>query len=120
MFALIAIIQIVPQHRETFFKAQSENAEASVRDEPGCLGFHVLQGVAHGSPWDPQTDEFDPNRMVVYEMFEDRAAFEAHLEAPHYARYREKVKGMRAAPNVVYYFNNFFPDDSYFAGLSTL
>ena len=114
MLSLMAIIHIVPEHREAFFEAQVENAEASVRDEPGCMDFHVLQGVAHGSPWDPQTDEDDPNRMVVYEVFKDRAGLDAHLEAPHYAKFREIVQGMHAKPPEVYYFNNVFPDDIHF------
>ena len=114
MFAIMAIITILPQHTEAFFKAQEENGEASLRDEPGCMAFHVLRGTAHGSVWDPQTDKHDRNRMMVYEVFKDKAAFEAHLVAPHYAKFRDTVGDMHAAPVQLYFFETTFPDDSHF------
>jgi (4S)-4-hydroxy-5-phosphonooxypentane-2,3-dione isomerase len=49
-----------------------ENARLSLRDEPGCLVFDVL--TREGS-------EFD---VVLYEIYVDRAAFDAHLRAPHF------------------------------------
>jgi quinol monooxygenase YgiN len=52
------------------------NAESSVRDEPGCLRFDVC---AVGS---------DENRFVLYELYTDAAAFEAHKASPHFARWR--------------------------------
>jgi quinol monooxygenase YgiN len=48
------------------------NARASVRDEPGCRQFDVLL------PRDM------PNRVVLYEVYDDEAAFEAHLASAHF------------------------------------
>lgn len=115
MLVVMAIIQTLPQHTEAFFKAQVENSEASVRDEPGCMDFHVLRGTGHGVAGDFQTDEGDRSRMVVYEVFQDWEAFEAHMQAPHYLKFHDAVQGMYAAPVEGYYFENVFPDDSYFS-----
>ena len=103
MFVLAATLQVKPEHREAFFEAQVENARASVRDEPGCVRFEVL------------VDAFDPNRMHIYEVFRDQAGLDAHLVAPHYARFREKVMGWFAAPlpgaAIIHYGVNVFPTD---------
>ena len=52
------------------------NAEASVRDEPGCLRFDVC------------SVEGDENRFVLYELYTDADAFAAHKAAPHFAQWR--------------------------------
>ena len=46
-----------------------ENARASCRDEPGCRRFDVLRTAAS-----------DPDRILLYEIYDDRAAFDAHLQ----------------------------------------
>lgn len=46
----------------------------AARSEPGCLVFR-----AHRS-----TD--DERRFFLYEEFADRAAYDAHVEAPHFER----------------------------------
>ena len=53
-----------------------ENAAASLRDEPGCSLFDVL--TPEGGPG---------NRIVLYEIYDDAAAFTAHLAAPHFAAF---------------------------------
>ena len=49
------------------------NATSSLRDEPGCLSFDVL--TEHGETSD---------RVVLYEIYENAAAFEAHRRMPHF------------------------------------
>ena len=49
-----------------------ENARQSCRLEPGCQRFDVL--VPKGSK----------DSILLYEIYDDRAAFEAHLKAAHY------------------------------------
>ncbi len=58
------------------------NARASLRDEPGCLRFDVLS-----------TPDV-PRRFVLYEIYESAAAFEAHLETPHFAAFAEATDDM--------------------------
>jgi (4S)-4-hydroxy-5-phosphonooxypentane-2,3-dione isomerase len=48
------------------------NARSSLRDEAGCRRFDVL----HNSD--------EPNRVVLYEIYDDAAAFERHVTTSHY------------------------------------
>ena len=76
MFSLVVQMTVRPGRREEFLAGMAANAEASVRDEPGCLRFDIC---SVGS---------DENRFVLYELYTDAAAFEAHKAAPHFARWR--------------------------------
>jgi quinol monooxygenase YgiN len=76
MFSLMVQMEVRPGRRTEFLAGMAANAESSVRDEPGCLRFDVC---AVGS---------DENRFVLYELYTDAAAFEAHKASPHFARWR--------------------------------
>ena len=54
------------------------DAQGSVQNEPGCLRFDVIQ------------DSADPNRIWLYEVYVDQAAFKAHLQTPHFIKWRER------------------------------
>jgi quinol monooxygenase YgiN len=45
---------------------------AATRTEPGCLDFVALRGTE------------DPDSFVLYERYESRAAFDAHMATPHF------------------------------------
>jgi autoinducer 2-degrading protein len=77
MFVLFVPVVVKPEERERFLKAIEDDSTCSVRDEPGCLRFDVLQ------------DQADPNRYYFYEVYQDEAAFQAHTQTPHLARWRE-------------------------------
>ncbi len=80
MFALFVTINIKPGHKDAFMEATMGDAEGSNTNEPGCLRFDVLQ------------DNSNPNRVYLYEVYKDRAAWEvAHRESPHYKKWRETV-----------------------------
>ena len=81
MYTLIVSMQVRPDKREQFLAAIAENAEASVRDEPGCLRFDVVE------------DAQQPNRFYFYEIYRDAAAFAAHKAAPHFAEWRQGRRG---------------------------
>ena len=51
------------------------NARASVADEPGCRRFDVVE------------PEGEPDRVLLYEIYDDEAAFAAHLATAHYAAF---------------------------------
>ncbi len=80
MFSLMVQVQVRPERREEFLAAIAENAEASVREEPGCLRFDVC------------SVESDPNRFLFYELYADADAFEAHRAAPHFKAWREAAE----------------------------
>jgi len=77
MFALMVTVKVKPDKREQFLQAIEDDSICSVRDEPGCLRFDVLQNQA------------DPDTYYFYEVYRDEAAFDAHTKTPHLARWRE-------------------------------
>ena len=76
MFSLMVQMQVRPERREEFLAGMAANAEAAVRDEPGCLRFDVC------------SVDSDENRFVLYELYTDADAFAAHKASPHFAQWR--------------------------------
>ena len=72
---------------ERFLPLVKDNAAAS-RNEPGCLRFDVL------------TDPERPDEVVLYELYDDGPAFDAHLRTRHYADFDSATAGMIAAKHV--------------------
>lgn len=65
---------------EAFLAAARADAEQSVSAEPGCLQFDV--SIDRSS---------SPTKVVFYEVYTDRAAFEAHLDTPHLSAFRNSL-----------------------------
>ncbi|MDH1104864.1 antibiotic biosynthesis monooxygenase [Pseudomonas otitidis] len=80
MYCLLLKTQLKPGSLEAFMEAMRINAAASVRDEPGCLVFDVLR------------DRSDPDRVWLYEVYTDEAAFKAHMQTPHFLASRPLVE----------------------------
>ena len=80
MITIFVTIHVKPGHREQFTEASFGDAQGSVRDEPGCFRFDILQ------------DDSDPNRFHLYEVYTDEAALEAHRNAPHFKKWRATVQ----------------------------
>lgn len=85
MYVVFVHVHCKPEHREAFVEASLANARATVR-EPGNVRFDVCQ----------QAD--DPNRFVLYEVYRDESAMQAHKETEHYARWRDTVAPWMAEP----------------------
>ena len=79
MYVVTVTFLAVPDRAEDFLTAMRENARASVEREPGCLRFDVC------------TSPDDAARVFLYEIYTDRAAFDAHLAAPHYLEFNDLV-----------------------------
>jgi (4S)-4-hydroxy-5-phosphonooxypentane-2,3-dione isomerase len=87
MYVVIVDIQIKPQNRDEFLTAMLANAKASLELEPGCHQFDVVQ------------DEADPNHLILYEIYQDKAAFEQdHLKRPHFLEWRDIVRDWHERP----------------------
>ena len=80
MISIFVTIQIKPGFEDRFREASFGDAQGSVRDEPGCFRFDILQ------------NDSDPNRFHLYEVYTDQAALEAHRKAPHYKKWRSTVE----------------------------
>ena len=73
-FVLQVQIRIKPGNVESFMEKVLENA-AAARKEPGCRQFDV--GV------DPK----DPTQVMLYEVYADEKAFEAHQQGAAFKKY---------------------------------
>ena len=82
MFVLMVGIRVPAQHRAEVLDVLTEDARTSVRDEPGCFRFDLLR--------DPEK----ATRFYLYEVYRDKAAFEAHLETPHFGKWKASVESM--------------------------
>jgi (4S)-4-hydroxy-5-phosphonooxypentane-2,3-dione isomerase len=99
MHILVVTIDIKPQFREQFLAAMLDDARGSVADEPGCVRFDVIQ------------DEKDANRIYLYEVYQDRTAFEYHMTTPHFLKWRDATKDWFVSPPVVGSGPNIFPSN---------
>ncbi|MCG5235740.1 putative quinol monooxygenase [Xanthobacter oligotrophicus] len=87
-FVVIAEFDVEPARLADFLAVARDDAAHSVVDEPGCQQFEVT--VLEGS-----------STVVFFEIYDDRAAFDAHLETPHLARFRATFPALiRAEPTV--------------------
>ena len=99
MYALVVSLRVKPELREKFLQAIEDDSICSVRDEPRCLRFDVLQ------------DREDPDRYYFYEVYRDEAAFQAHLQTPHLARWRTAAEEVLAEPSRATRCDTIFPRD---------
>jgi len=72
MLALVVEFRITPAKVDAFDAAIRANARASVEREPGCRQFDVLR------------DPDDASLFFLYELYDDEAAIQAHLQSPHF------------------------------------
>lgn len=66
----------VPDAVKAALQKPLEAFVADTRDEPGCRDFSFAY------------DAVEPEKLRVFEVFDDRAAFEAHRNSPHMAEWR--------------------------------
>ncbi len=79
MYIVVVDFTVLPPHVGAFRAAMVDNARASREREPGCRQFDVC------------TDPMEPARIFLYEAYDDRAAFDAHLASPHFRAFDSTV-----------------------------
>jgi (4S)-4-hydroxy-5-phosphonooxypentane-2,3-dione isomerase len=82
MYVVIVEFHIKPAHWQEFLPAMIDNAQVSLRDEPGCHHFDV------------DTSDAEPHVVFLYELYRDKAAFDEHLKAPHFISFAQKTAPM--------------------------
>lgn len=92
-------VHVKPESVEAFLQATLDNARHSVQ-EPGIARFDVVQ----------QAD--DPTRFVLVEAYRTVEATAAHKATAHYARWRDAVADMMAAPRISVKYANVHPEDA--------
>lgn len=79
MYVVIVDFKIKAESTEVFMREMTANANASLTTEPGCRQFDVC------------VDPKDASRIFLYELYDDRAAFDLHLQAPHFLSFDQKT-----------------------------
>jgi len=74
MLILTVDLTIKPENIESFMGQVVQNAAAS-RAEPGCRQFDVL------------VDPKDRSCVMLFEIYEDHDAFDAHQKSAHFQKY---------------------------------
>jgi quinol monooxygenase YgiN len=91
-YVQIAEIEIDPAELNSYNAAVKEHIESAIRVEPGVL---VLYAAA---------EKDSPTHVRVFEVYQDREAYLAHLQAPHFLKYKatteKMVKSLKLVPVV--------------------
>ena len=78
----LAKIQVDPSQLEKYNAALKEQMTAAVSIEPGVLTYYAV------------ADKNNPSHITILEIYADTAAYKAHIETPHFKKYKETVKNM--------------------------
>jgi (4S)-4-hydroxy-5-phosphonooxypentane-2,3-dione isomerase len=88
MFVLVVEFRIHAEFVAAFGAAIHDNARASLATEPGCRQFDVCR------------DPAEPTLFYLYEVYDDEAAFQAHLKTGHFAAMERASAGWVASKTV--------------------
>lgn len=78
----LAELDIDPARIEQYKASLREEIETSIRVEPGVLALYAVS-VKH-----------QPSQIRVFEIYAGEAAYKAHLESPHFKKYKAATEGM--------------------------
>jgi quinol monooxygenase YgiN len=78
----IAEIEVDPAQLDRYKAAVTEQIEAAVRLEPGVLALYSV------------SNKDNPAHVTVFEIYRDREAYHAHLQTPHFMKYKTTVETM--------------------------
>ena len=90
-YVIIVEFQLKPGCRPAFRRLVDENARASVQNEPGCRRFDVLEPLGAA------------DQVLLYEIYDDRAAFDAHKKTAHFAAFDQASAAYVAGKTVSEY-----------------
>ena len=78
MYVITVSFKVRPEYWGEFVSAIVENAKQSLELEPGCRVFDVCE-----------SDKFK-GLIFLYEVYDSAAAFQLHLEMPHFLAFNAK------------------------------
>ena len=81
LYVNVVDLQIAPDQIEKFIAAAKDNGATSVK-EPGCREFNIA------------VSSKDPNHVVLFEVWENAAALDAHRATDHFKSYSTTTKDM--------------------------
>jgi quinol monooxygenase YgiN len=77
MFVVTVTLSVMAPHATAFLEALRANAARSLAEEPGCHRFDIC------------LDDDRMGQVFLYELYADKAAFDAHKATAHYAAFAE-------------------------------
>ena len=77
MLVRIAEIEVYPERIEAYLDAAKAVGAESVAKEPGVVCIFPMQKKEH------------PTQIRIVEIYRDEAAYKAHLETPHFKKYKD-------------------------------
>jgi len=83
MFAVVVTLEAAPGRADDLIAALEANASHS-RHEAGCLKWE----------WSRHIDA--PEKFAIYELYTDKAAFDAHKASSHFDAWRKATEGVVA------------------------
>lgn len=78
----LAELEIDPAQLEKYKAALKEEIEASIRVEPGVLTLYAV------------SVKDNPTQIRIFEMYANSDAYKAHLETPHFKKYKTGTQNM--------------------------
>jgi len=90
MIHVFATIEVKPGQRDAFL-GEFHRIMPKVHAEPGCIEYGPTVDVASGVAMQGPLRE---NVAVIIEKWESLTALKAHMQAPHMAEYRVRVKDL--------------------------
>jgi quinol monooxygenase YgiN len=78
----IAELEVDPGQLEAYKLALKEEIETSIRVEPGVLTLYAVSLKEH------------PEQIRLFETYRDAAAYESHLQSPHFKTYKGRTRQM--------------------------
>jgi quinol monooxygenase YgiN len=90
-FVITVEFVLRPSSLQRFLALIKDNAHRSLSEEPGCDRFDVL--VQKGSA----------ERVLLYEIYKDRAAFDFHLKSQHFQEFNATSAALVMEKKVVEY-----------------
>lgn len=91
MYGVVVTFEVQRESWDTFHKRVARQAAESLAQEPGCSVFDVWTGADR------------PDEVYLYEVYDDRAAFDAHLASPHFLAFDAEVAPMVRSKTVAVY-----------------
>jgi (4S)-4-hydroxy-5-phosphonooxypentane-2,3-dione isomerase len=79
MFAVTVLLEVDGRHLPEFMAEMKKQARNSLEREKGCRRFDIC------------VDAQAPCRVFLYEIYNDRAAFKAHLRTDHFWEFDRRV-----------------------------
>ncbi len=89
MMTRISEIEIVPQYLAEYNAILKEEAAASVKLEPGVIAIF------------PMYQQESPTQITIIEIYANKAAYQSHLQTPHFQHYKTTTLKMVKSLNLV-------------------